>query len=51
MGELGKEEAKGRDILEARSCLETGVQVDADALGMREGLNTLGIVRTNASTQ
>jgi hypothetical protein len=60
MGEMGEEELKDRDILESGSCLETGVQVDADALGMdsrravvpREGFTeTWGIVGAYPATE
>ena len=42
---------EGGDVLEAGGEFEAGVQVDADALWVVEGVNALRIVRPNASTQ
>jgi len=38
-------------VLHSRLYLETGVEVDADAFGMMEGMETGCIIRSDAATQ
>ena len=51
MRQLGEEAPESSDILEARGEFKTGVEVNADALGVVKGSDAFRVIRADASTK